>query len=160
VRPNDHYLVEGDDVTVVDWNGNEYQIPNRRSFALCGCGGSRSKPLFDGAPSRGGFQGAAAAFARPDGRAPPRGIPPQRNSVGHPQRSRVSDDCKEEPMDRFLIETPHREQDCLNLIEMFNAQGYLTHFDWGCMNGVHTGWALIEADSEAEARLAVPPLVR
>jgi hypothetical protein len=63
-------------------------------------------------------------------------------------------------MDRFLIETSHREQDCLNLIEMVNAQGYLTHFDWGCMNGVHTGWALIEADSEAEARLAVPPLVR
>jgi hypothetical protein len=63
-------------------------------------------------------------------------------------------------MDRFLIETPHREQDCLNLIEMVNAQGYLTHFDWGCMNGVHSGWALIEADSEAEARLAVPPLVR
>jgi hypothetical protein len=28
------------------------------------------------------------------------------------------------------------------------------------MNGVHTGWAVIEADNEVEARLAVPPLVR
>lgn len=28
------------------------------------------------------------------------------------------------------------------------------------MNGVHTGWAIIEAENEAEARLAVPPLVR
>ena len=63
-------------------------------------------------------------------------------------------------MDRFQIETPHREQDCLSLIRLINAQGYLTHFDWGCMNGVHTGWAMIEADNEAEARLAVPPLVR
>jgi len=63
-------------------------------------------------------------------------------------------------MDRFLIETPHREQDCMNLIQLLNAQGYLTHFDWGCMNGVHTGWAVIEATSEAEARLAIPPLVR
>ena len=63
-------------------------------------------------------------------------------------------------MDRFLIETPHREQDCLNLIQLINAQGYLTHFDWGCMSGVHVGWAVIEADNEAEARLAVPPLVR
>ena len=63
-------------------------------------------------------------------------------------------------MDRFLIETPHREQDCMNLIQLLNAQGYLTHFDWGCMNGVHTGWAVIEAGSEKEARLAVPPLVR
>ena len=63
-------------------------------------------------------------------------------------------------MGRFLIETPHREQDCLNVVQLVNAQGYLTHFDWGCMNGVHTGWAVIEAENEAEARLAVPPLVR
>jgi hypothetical protein len=63
-------------------------------------------------------------------------------------------------MDRFLIETPHREQDCLHLIQVLNAQGYLTHFDWACMSGVHTGWAVIEADNEQEARLAVPPLVR
>src|SRR5215472_14713678 len=34
-----------------------------------------------------------------------------------------------------------------------------THFDWGCMDRVHVGWAVIEADSEARARLAVPPLV-
>jgi hypothetical protein len=63
-------------------------------------------------------------------------------------------------MDRYLIETPHREQDCLNLLSLLNAAGYLTHFDWGCMSGVHTGWAVIEAQNEAEARLTVPPLVR
>jgi hypothetical protein len=42
-------------------------------------------------------------------------------------------------MDRFLIETPHREQDCLNLVQLLHAQGYLRHFDWGCPSGVHTG---------------------
>jgi len=63
-------------------------------------------------------------------------------------------------MDRFLIETPHREQDCLNLVQLLHAQGYLRHFDWGCPSGVHTGWAILEADNEAEARLMVPPLVR
>ena len=63
-------------------------------------------------------------------------------------------------MHRFLIETPHGEEDCLNLLTLLNAQGYLAHFDWGCMHGVHTGWAVIEADDEAAARLAVPPLVR
>jgi len=63
-------------------------------------------------------------------------------------------------MHRFLIETPHREQDCLHLLQLLHAQGYLTHFDWGCMNGVHTGWAVIDAEDEREARLAVPPLVR
>jgi hypothetical protein len=63
-------------------------------------------------------------------------------------------------MHHFLIETPHREQDCMNLIQLMNAQGYLTHFEWGCLNGVHTGWAVIEAENEAQARLMVPPLVR
>jgi hypothetical protein len=63
-------------------------------------------------------------------------------------------------MDRFLIETSHRERDCLNLIELLHAQGYLSQFDWGCAIGVHTGWAVLEADTEAEARLVVPPLVR
>lgn len=38
--------------------------------------------------------------------------------------------------------------------------GYLHNFDWGCNSGIHTGWAIIEAESEAQARLAVPPLVR
>ena len=63
-------------------------------------------------------------------------------------------------MDRFLIETPHREQDCLNLVQLLHAEGYLSHFDWGCPSGVHTGWAILEAGNEAEARLVVPPLVR
>ena len=63
-------------------------------------------------------------------------------------------------MDRYLIETPHKAQECLNLFQLLNAQGYLTHFDWGCKSGVHNGWAVIEANNEAEARLAVPPLVR
>jgi hypothetical protein len=63
-------------------------------------------------------------------------------------------------MDRYLIETPHQAQDCRNLIDQVNAAGYLNHFDWGCMGGVHCGWAIIEAENEAQARLAVPPLVR
>lgn len=63
-------------------------------------------------------------------------------------------------MERFLIETSHGEKVCLNLIGLLNAQGYLRNFDWGCLGGVHTGWAVIEAENDAEARLAVPPLVR
>lgn len=34
------------------------------------------------------------------------------------------------------------------------------HFDWGYKAGMHIGWAIIEAEDEAQARLAVPPLVR
>jgi len=63
-------------------------------------------------------------------------------------------------MDRYLIETPHAGSECLALIKELNAQGYLRNFDWGCKTGIHSGWAIIEAENEAQARLAVPPLVR
>jgi hypothetical protein len=46
------------------------------------------------------------------------------------------------------------------LVDLVNAAGCLHHFDWGCMAGVHCGWATIDAENEPQARLAVPPLVR
>jgi hypothetical protein len=67
---------------------------------------------------------------------------------------------REEKMERFLIETPHTAEDCEKLVDQVYAMGYLYNFDWGCKVGVHTGWAIIEAEDEAQARLAVPPLVR
>jgi len=63
-------------------------------------------------------------------------------------------------MDRYLIETPHTAQDCQMLVDQIYAMGYLHHFDWGCQDGVHSGWAIIEAENEAQARLAVPSLLR
>ncbi len=63
-------------------------------------------------------------------------------------------------MDRYLIETPHTASECLDLLKLLNAQGYLRNFDWGCKAGVHSGWTVIQAENEAQARLVVPPLVR
>lgn len=63
-------------------------------------------------------------------------------------------------MERYLIETPHSVEECLTLLKQVNAQGYLRNFDWGCSARVHSGWAIIEAESEEQARMAVPPLVR
>ena len=63
-------------------------------------------------------------------------------------------------MNRYLIETPHSASECLDLIKVLNAQGYLWNFDWGCEAGIHSGWAIIDAENEATARLMVPPLVR
>ena len=51
IRQNGPYLVEGDDVTLVDWNGNPYEIA-KRPFALCRCGGSTNKPFCDGTHSK------------------------------------------------------------------------------------------------------------
>ena len=60
VRANGPLLVEGDDVTVVDWNGNAYGIA-KRPVALCRCGGSASKPFCDGTHRTNGFTAAEPA---------------------------------------------------------------------------------------------------
>jgi CDGSH-type Zn-finger protein len=60
VRLNGSYRVEGEDVKLVDWNGQEYRI-ERRPFALCRCGGSTTKPFCDGTHSKTGFMAAEAA---------------------------------------------------------------------------------------------------
>ena len=60
VRKNGSLLVEGDDVTVVDWNGKEYPLA-KRPFSLCRCGASTRKPFCDGTHSRVGFDAAEEA---------------------------------------------------------------------------------------------------
>ena len=60
VRQNGPYVVEADDVTVVDWNGNAYE-PNKQPIALCRCGGSSNKPFCDGSHRRNGFSASEGA---------------------------------------------------------------------------------------------------
>ncbi|TFB09366.1 hypothetical protein E3V36_06890 [Candidatus Marinimicrobia bacterium MT.SAG.2] len=40
------------------------------------------------------------------------------------------------------------------------AQGYLSHFDWGCDDDEHCGWAIIKAENRSMALMSVPPLLR
>jgi CDGSH-type Zn-finger protein len=54
LRRNGPYVVEGDDVKVVDWNGAEYHA-DRMPIALCRCGASSRKPFCDGTHSTIGF---------------------------------------------------------------------------------------------------------
>ena len=60
LRRSGPYVVDGEDVRIVDWNGVEYQIA-RRPIALCRCGASTTKPFCDGTHSKVGFQAAEAA---------------------------------------------------------------------------------------------------
>ena len=60
LRKSGPYVIDSDDVRVVDWDGVEYPI-NRRPVALCRCGASVTKPFCDGTHSRIGFQAAEAA---------------------------------------------------------------------------------------------------
>jgi hypothetical protein len=62
----------------------------------------------------------------------------------------------------YFIESPHSKEECLQALDDVLARGpeFLARFDWGCMSGDHTGWAVVEAGSEAAARSIVPVLVR
>lgn len=67
-------------------------------------------------------------------------------------------------MDRFLIEVPHSEDkvECARAVQIFLNSGshFLTHADWGCCDGEHKAWIVMEAKSRDEARTVLPPSLR
>ena len=67
-------------------------------------------------------------------------------------------------MARFLIEVQHEDDvvACLRVVEIFLKTGshYVTHTDWGCMDGDHKAWLIVEVDSKEDARRILPPAFR
>ena len=65
---------------------------------------------------------------------------------------------------KFLIEVPHEEAmlPCLRAIDVLQRSGshWLTHADWGCYDGEHKAWLIVEVESKDEARAIVPPIFR
>ena len=59
---NGPFLVTGP-ITLTDADGNEYDIADKKTVALCRCGGSTRKPFCDGTHSRIGFEAAEKAVA-------------------------------------------------------------------------------------------------
>ena len=60
VRNNGPYKVTGP-VTVIDADGNEYELPEGDTIALCRCGASTTKPFCDKTHSKIGFEAAERA---------------------------------------------------------------------------------------------------
>lgn len=63
-------------------------------------------------------------------------------------------------MPRFLIEVPHGDTTaaCVQAIDVFLRTGshYLTHADWGCLDGVHKAWLIADVETRGEALNIVP----
>jgi CDGSH iron-sulfur domain-containing protein 3 len=70
VRENGPYLVDGDDIKVIDWNGHEYPLA-KIPFALCRCGQSHRRPFCDGTHRSCAFQAAEAAPVPAESTEPP-----------------------------------------------------------------------------------------
>ena len=65
-------------------------------------------------------------------------------------------------MDRYLIISFHTTEDCKMAVKHFLQYhaSFLTHFDWGCYDNDHHAYAIVEAESHEQAKMAVPPLFR
>ena len=67
-------------------------------------------------------------------------------------------------MASYQLESPHKDADCLRALDEISAgtrgPELLKKMQFGCMAGVHTGWAVVDADSEAAAKDLLPSFLR
>jgi hypothetical protein len=67
-------------------------------------------------------------------------------------------------MSKFLIEVPHGEDQlsCIRAIQIFLTSGshFLTHADWGCKDGVHKAWLIVDVENKEAARQILPSSYR
>jgi hypothetical protein len=67
-------------------------------------------------------------------------------------------------MGKFLIEVPHGSDtlSCLKAIQIFLTSGshFLTHAEWGCEDGEHKAWMIVDVKSKEEARQILPSSYR
>lgn len=67
-------------------------------------------------------------------------------------------------MPKYLIEVPHEEEivACAKVIKVFLATGshFLANAEWGCEDGEHKAWIIVDVDSKEEARALVPHAFR
>ena len=67
-------------------------------------------------------------------------------------------------MARFLIEVPHESEKiaCARAIKILLETGshFLTHSDFGCEDGVHKAWIVVDVTNREEARNMLPPAYR
>ena len=67
-------------------------------------------------------------------------------------------------MAKFLIEMPHSEDslECAGVVKAFLSSGshLVTNADWGCEDGVHNGWLVVDVDDRNEAVGIVHPAIR
>jgi CDGSH-type Zn-finger protein len=66
VRENGPYRVEGP-VRIVDADGKEYDLSEKKRISLCRCGASTTKPFCDGTHTKIGFAAAERAVREAGG---------------------------------------------------------------------------------------------
>jgi hypothetical protein len=67
-------------------------------------------------------------------------------------------------MARFLIEVPHEAEKiaCARAVRTLLTTGshFLTRAEFGCLDGEHKAWIIVEGENKEELRSIVPPAYR
>ena len=65
-------------------------------------------------------------------------------------------------MARFFVELAHTPEDCVADLDSVMAHSHelFARFDWGCKDGEHAGWAILEAQDANTARRLLPTFIR
>ncbi len=67
-------------------------------------------------------------------------------------------------MAKILIEVPHEAEQraCALAIDVLFKTGshWLMNADFGCIDGEHKAWVIVDVDSKEEARRILPPIYR
>jgi len=67
-------------------------------------------------------------------------------------------------MNKYLIEVSHEANKlaCERAIKSFLQTGshFMTNADWGCSDGEHKAWIVVDLDTKEDALLVVPPEYR
>jgi hypothetical protein len=67
-------------------------------------------------------------------------------------------------MSKYLIEVHHEpgKYECKQSAQVFLTSGshFLINADWGCKDGVHKAWFMMDADNKDEVMRIVPPAFR
>jgi hypothetical protein len=64
-------------------------------------------------------------------------------------------------MEKFLIEVPHGgdKASCIQAVQIFLSSGshFVTNAEWGCKDGDHKAWLIVEIESKEAAMKILPP---
>jgi hypothetical protein len=67
-------------------------------------------------------------------------------------------------MSKYLVEVAHGSDRlaCLHAIQVFLSTGnhFLVNADWGCHDGVHKAWFMLEVENKEDAMRIIPPFFR
>jgi hypothetical protein len=67
-------------------------------------------------------------------------------------------------MSKYLVEVAHGADrlSCLHAIQVLISTGnhFLVNADWGCHDGVHKAWFMMETENKENAMRIIPPVYR